>query len=62
MRSFPSFERGVAEAVRQSGRIGYLFNNAGIGMSGEVNSCWLDDWNDVMRTPHLRDGTPLNPW
>ncbi|MBV9320154.1 MAG: SDR family oxidoreductase, partial [Mycobacterium sp.] len=47
VRSYPSFERAVAEAVRQSGRIDYLFNNAGIGITGEVDSYTLDDWNDV---------------
>jgi NADP-dependent 3-hydroxy acid dehydrogenase YdfG len=46
-RSFPSFENAVAEAVQQSGRIDYLFNNAGIGVGGEVDSYTLDDWNDV---------------
>jgi NADP-dependent 3-hydroxy acid dehydrogenase YdfG len=47
LRSYRSFERGVAEAVQQSGRIDYLFNNAGIEVSGEVDSYTLDDWNDV---------------
>ena len=47
VRSYPSFERAVAEAVQQSGRIDYLFNNAGIGVGGEVDSFTLDDWNDV---------------
>ena len=47
VRSFPSFERAVAEVVQQSGRIDYLFNNAGIGVGGEVDSYTLDDWNDV---------------
>ncbi|MGH3850884.1 MAG: SDR family oxidoreductase, partial [Pseudonocardiaceae bacterium] len=47
VRSFPSFEHAVAEAVRQSGRIDYLFNNAGIGVGGEIDSYTLDDWNDV---------------
>jgi NAD(P)-dependent dehydrogenase (short-subunit alcohol dehydrogenase family) len=47
VRSYPSFECAVAEAVRQSGRLDYLFNNAGIGVSGEVDSYTLDDWNDV---------------
>lgn len=46
-RSFPSFEEGVAEAVRQSGRVDYLFNNAGIGVGGEVDSYALRDWYDV---------------
>jgi len=47
VRSYPSFERAVAEAVQQSGRIDYLFNNAGIGVGGEADSYTLDDWNDV---------------
>ncbi|HSS23370.1 MAG TPA: SDR family oxidoreductase [Mycobacterium sp.] len=47
VRSYPSFERAVAEAVQQSGQIDYLFNNAGIGVGGEVDSYTLDDWNDV---------------
>jgi NAD(P)-dependent dehydrogenase (short-subunit alcohol dehydrogenase family) len=33
--------------LQQSERIDYLFNNAGIGVSGEVDSYTLDDWNDV---------------
>ena len=47
VRSYPSFERAVAEAVQECGRIDYLFNNAGIGVGGEVDSYTLDDWNDV---------------
>jgi NAD(P)-dependent dehydrogenase (short-subunit alcohol dehydrogenase family) len=47
VRDYPSFERTVAEAVEESGRIDYLFNNAGIGVSGEIDSYTLDDWNDV---------------
>jgi NAD(P)-dependent dehydrogenase (short-subunit alcohol dehydrogenase family) len=47
VRSYPSFENAVAKAVQQSGRIDYLFNNAGIGVSGEIDSYTLDDWNDV---------------
>ncbi|MEB3981022.1 SDR family oxidoreductase [Mycobacterium sp. 663a-19] len=47
VRHYPSFERAVAEAVQQSGRIDYLFNNAGIGVGGEADSYTLDDWNDV---------------
>ncbi|MGO9505887.1 MAG: SDR family NAD(P)-dependent oxidoreductase [Mycobacterium sp.] len=47
VRDYPSFERVVTEAVQQSGRIDYLFNNAGIGVGGEIDSYELDDWNDV---------------
>ncbi len=48
VRGFPEFESAVAQAVQQSGRIDYLFNNAGIGVGGEVDSYTLDDWNDVL--------------
>jgi NAD(P)-dependent dehydrogenase (short-subunit alcohol dehydrogenase family) len=47
VRDYPSFKRTVDEAVQQSGRIDYLFNNAGIGVGGEIDSYTLDDWNDV---------------
>ena len=47
VRSYPEFERAVGEAVRQSGRIDYLFNNAGIGVAGEIDSYALEDWDDV---------------
>lgn len=47
VRDSSSFERAVAEVVRRSGRIDYLFNNAGIGVAGEVDTYTLDDWNDV---------------
>lgn len=47
VRDYPAFESAVAEAVRHSGHIDYLFNNAGIGVGGEVDSYTLDDWNDV---------------
>ena len=33
--------------MQQSGRIDYLFNNAGIAVGGEIDSYTLDDWNDV---------------
>jgi NADP-dependent 3-hydroxy acid dehydrogenase YdfG len=47
VRDYPAFERAVTMADHQSGRIDYLFNNAGIGVGGEVDSYTLDDWNDV---------------
>jgi NAD(P)-dependent dehydrogenase (short-subunit alcohol dehydrogenase family) len=47
VRDYPAFERAVAEVVQHSGRVDYLFNNAGIGVGGEVDSYTLDDWNDV---------------
>jgi NAD(P)-dependent dehydrogenase (short-subunit alcohol dehydrogenase family) len=47
VRDFPAVERAVADVVRHSGRIDYLFNNAGIGVGGEVDAYALEDWNDV---------------
>jgi NADP-dependent 3-hydroxy acid dehydrogenase YdfG len=47
VRDYSSFEGAVAEVVQQSGRIDYLFNNAGIGVGGEIDSYTLEDWNDV---------------
>jgi NAD(P)-dependent dehydrogenase (short-subunit alcohol dehydrogenase family) len=47
VRSYPDFERAVDEAVRHSGRIDFLFNNAGIGVAGEIDSYTLEDWDDV---------------
>ena len=47
VRNFPDFERAVGEAMRHSGRIDYLFNNAAIGVAGEIDSYVLEDWYDV---------------
>src|SRR5689334_11752771 len=47
VRDAAAFERAVSDAVAKSGRIDYLFNNAGIGVSGEVDSYSLADWDDV---------------
>jgi NAD(P)-dependent dehydrogenase (short-subunit alcohol dehydrogenase family) len=47
VRSYPDFEHAVGKAVRHSGRIDYLFNNAGIGVAGEIDSYTLEDWDDV---------------
>ena len=47
VRDASAFEAAAAEVVRESGRLDYLFNNAGIGVSGEIDSYTLDDWNDV---------------
>ena len=47
VRSFESFRAAVSAVVQQSGRIDYLFNNAGIGVGGEIDSYELADWTDV---------------
>lgn len=48
VRSYPDFQRVVAQVVNTSGRIDYLFNNAGIGIGGEIDSFTIDDWNAII--------------
>lgn len=48
VRDPAAFERAIAETVQTGGRIDYLFNNAGIGIGGEVDTLTLDDWADVI--------------
>ncbi len=48
VRDHSAFERAVAHTVEVSGRIDYLFNNAGIGIGGEVASLTVEDWNDII--------------
>ncbi len=45
---FPAFQRAVQETVTAHGRLDYLFNNAGIGIGGEVRLYSLEDWNAVL--------------
>ncbi len=45
VRDYPSVAALVDEAVALTGRIDYLFNNAGIGIAGLVSDHSLDDWN-----------------
>ena len=47
VREFSGFERVVAETVDRSGRIDLFFNNAGIGVGGEIRDYTLRDWEDV---------------
>lgn len=48
VRSYPDFQRVVAQVVNTSSRIDYLFNNAGIGIGGEIDSFTIDDWNAII--------------
>ncbi|MCH9730280.1 MAG: SDR family oxidoreductase [Actinomycetia bacterium] len=48
VRDHSAFDRAIAHTLQVSGRIDYLFNNAGIGVGGEVDSLTLDDWNDII--------------
>lgn len=47
VRELAGFERVVRETVDRSGRIDLLFNNAGIGVGGEIRDYSIQDWEDV---------------
>jgi NADP-dependent 3-hydroxy acid dehydrogenase YdfG len=47
VRSFEAFERLAKDTVARTGRIDYLFNNAGIAVGGEIDTYRLEDWTDV---------------
>ncbi len=48
VRDAEAFQRLADETVKRTGRIDYLFNNAGIGVGGEVDSYSRADWDDVL--------------
>jgi len=45
---FPAMERLVGETVERTGRLDYMFNNAGIGIGGNVSHYGIDDWNMIL--------------
>lgn len=45
---FAAFQQVVRETVTVHGRLDYLFNNAGIGIGGEVRYYTIEDWNAVL--------------
>ena len=47
VRDAAQFQRVVDETVARTGGIDYLFNNAGIGVGGEIARYSLADWYDV---------------
>jgi len=47
VRALAGFEQLVRETVDRSGRIDLLFNNAGIGIGGEIRDYSIQDWEDV---------------
>jgi NAD(P)-dependent dehydrogenase (short-subunit alcohol dehydrogenase family) len=48
VRSLPSMTRVVDETVTRSGAVDYFFNNAGIGVAGEMDGYTQSDWDDVI--------------
>jgi len=45
---FAAVSRLVQETVRQCGRLDYMFNNAGIGILGEVRDHTIEDWYRII--------------
>ncbi len=45
---FPAMERLVRETSQRTGRLDYIFNNAGIAIGGYVHQYDIEDWNRVL--------------
>ena len=45
---FPALERLVRETVKSSGRLDYIFNNAGIAIGCTANHYSIEDWNKII--------------
>ena len=45
---FPAMKRLVKESVRRTGRLDYIFNNAGIAIGGGVHLYGIADWHKVI--------------
>ena len=45
---FPAVGHLVQETVKRTGRLDYIFNNAGIVIGGYVNRYAIEDWNQIV--------------
>lgn len=46
--NFSALEKIVKESIQRTGRLDYMFNNAGIGIIGDVCRYNIEDWNDIL--------------
>jgi NAD(P)-dependent dehydrogenase (short-subunit alcohol dehydrogenase family) len=46
---FPALQRLVEESIERTGRLDYMFNNAGIVIGGNVNHYGIEDWNQMVK-------------
>ncbi len=45
---FSAVEQLIQETVERTGRLDYIFNNAGIGIGGNVHHYGIKDWNQIV--------------
>ena len=45
---FPAMQHLVQETVKRTGRLDYIFNNAGIVIGGSVSLYGIEDWNQIV--------------
>lgn len=45
---FPGLQRLVRDTVERTGRLDYMFNNAGIAIGGNVHHYGIEDWNRIV--------------
>ena len=45
---YSAVEQLVRETVERTGRLDYMFNNAGIAIGGNVNHYGIEDWNQIV--------------
>ena len=48
VRDSVAMEREVQEIVRRTGRLDYIFNNAGIAIGGAANDYSIEHWNEII--------------
>ena len=46
--NFSAMEQLVEETVKRTGRLDYMFNNAGIAITGNVSHYSIEDWNQIV--------------
>ena len=45
---FPAVDKLVQATVKRTGRLDYIFNNAGVGIAGSVDLYSIEDWNFIV--------------
>ena len=48
VRDYDAFRNVVLSTKERTGRLDYLFNNAGIGMFGDVTDMTIEEWNHII--------------